>query len=431
LFFFNRLFGGKEKRSSDAVEHFLTGKDIVDLINETISDTGEVATSDTAVREAAVMACTRVLSESVAQLPLQVYQRNGRSKKIVRQHPLYYLLHDAPNNNLTSFSFRETGQASLCLRGNTYAFVEYDAKGEIIALHPIFADRIRPFSYTKTHKSYSALLPKSKVAFEYKTIDGKTEIFLSHEVLSINGLSFNGLFGLNPIAAQRETVELAMLAKKFGTKLFLNGAHIKGVIEHPQKLDKPAFEKLKDSWNEAFSGVANSHKTAILEQGAKYNQIAMTSKDAQWLELRKYQRSDIAGFYRVPLHMINDLERATFSNIEHQSSAFVVHSLTPWLKRWEQPLNQKLLTPDERRNQGLFVEFNVDGLLRGDSEARSNFYASGITNGWLTRNEVRERENLNPMDGGDELLVPLNMQAVGSEDKEKDSSKDSEEENAS
>jgi HK97 family phage portal protein len=415
LFFFNRLFGGKEKRSSDAVGHFLTGNDIVDIINETISDTGEVATSDTAVREAAVMACTRVLSESVAQLPLQVYQRSGRSKKIVRQHPLYYLLHDAPNDNLTSFSFRETGQANLCLRGNTYAFIEYDKKGEILALHPIFADRIRAFSYTKTHKSYSTLLPGSKIAYEYKSTDGKIEIFLSHEVLGINGLSFNGLFGLNPIAAQRQTVELAMLAKKFGTKLFVNGAHIKGVIEHPQKLDKPAFEKLKDSWNEAFSGVANSHKTAILEQGAKYNQIAMTSKDAQWLELRKYQRADIAGFYRVPLHMINDLERATFSNIEQQSTDFAIYSLTPWLKRWEQRMNQRLFTREERIEQGLYVEFNLEGLLRGDSEARASFYASGITNGWMTRNEAREKENLNPMDGGDELLVPLNMQAVGTQ----------------
>lgn len=378
----------------------------------TKSNSGVLVTELAAIQDAAVMSCVRVLGESLAQLPFNVYQRDGRNVSPVRYHPLHEVLHNQPNPNMHSFTWRELGQAHLCLRGSTYAFKEIDNKGNVIGLHPLNPDRLTPFSYTQDNRiSYEEIMPGAKIAYKYRDEKGIEQVLLKSELLAINGLSLNGLYGLNPIAYQRESIGLSLAAKKYGAKLFENGAHVGGVISVAEKLDDEAYKRMKKSWQENYAGLNNAHKPAILEQGAKFERMGMSSKDAQWLEMRKYQRSEIAGIYRVPLHMINDLERATFSNVEHLSTDFVTYSMSPWCKRWEQSANMDLLTLRDRQ-QGIFVEFSLQGLLRGDTTARSNFYQSGIQAGWLTRNEAREKENLNPMEGGDELLQPLNMQTV-------------------
>lgn len=387
------------------------------------SSTGITVNSYTASCESAVMSCVRVLSESVAQLPLKLYEQKGRTKTVVNSHPVAELLRMRPNRFQTSFTMRETGQANLCLNGNAYFWKTFDTAGNITEIIPLNPEKVRPFCYTKEGlKYYHSIKPEGKIAFEVNFPDANNVVLLRNEVLHIPGLSFNGLYGLNPIEYMAETVGLSLAARTFGAKLFSNGARPQGVLEVPKSLSDKAYERLKNSWSEKYAGLSNSHKTALLEEGAQYKPIQMSSKDAQYLELRKFGRSEIAGIYRVPAHLINDLEHATFSNVEHLGGQFVYFSLTPWITRWENQLDNDLLTMEERR-RGLFIKFQEQALLRGDNKSRSEFYRSGITNGWMTRNEAREKEDLNPIDGADELLVPLNMQSgtKPSEQEEKNS----------
>ncbi len=349
----------------------------------------------------AVYACVRILAETIASLPLPVYQRlaNG-GKGRVPDFYLYSLLHDAPNREMTSFELRETLQGHLATWGNAYAELEIDNAGRVRALWPLRPDRMK---VTRENRQliYTYRLPKPDG-------QGRTKIRLSaYQVLHLRGMGYDGVVGYSPISLARQALGLAQATEEYGAKFFANGARPGVVLEHPGKLSQDAHDRLKESWEERHQGLSNAHRVAVLEEGLSLKEVGLPPQDAQFLETRKFQRNEIAMIYRVPPHMLADLERATFSNIEHQSLEFVVHTIRPWLVRWEQALRRDVFLKSERGQY--FAEFLVDGLLRGDIKSRYEAYATGRQNGWLSANDVREMENQNPISGGDMYLVPLNM----------------------
>ena len=387
----DRLF---ERRASLAnPDAFLVG-----AFGGTETESGLRIDEATALKYAAVWACVRVLAESVASLPLPLYKRLPRGKERLTGHPLYTLLHDQPNPEMTSFVFRETMMSHAVTWGNAYAEIERDRAGRPIALWPLLPDRTWPER-------------KNKVLRYVTRVNNTAEVPLRpDQVFHIPGLSWNGLKGYSPIAIHREAIGLGMATEQFGSKFFGSGARPSGVIEYPGKFatddDRTNFRK---QWQNAYGGLTNAQRTAVLEQGMKWSAISIPPDDAQFLETRVHQLREVARIFRVQPHLIGDLENATFSNIEHQSLEFVTHTLRPWLVRWEQAITQRLVMPSERSE--VFAEFVIDGLLRGDIAARYSAYQVGRQNGWLSANDVRELENMNPLPGdqGDIFMVPLNM----------------------
>lgn len=361
--------------------------------------TGVNVTETSALRVTAVYACVRVLAETVATLPLVVYRRQKpRGKLRDPSHPLYTVLHDQANTEMTAMQLRETMMAHVLLWGNAYASIERDGAGNVVGLWPLLPDRTYVVRDDKTGKLvYITTLP-----------NGEQVLLPWDQVLHIPGLSYNGIVGYSPIQCAREAIGLALAAEEFGARFFGNGARPGGVLEHPATLSDEAYKRLRSSWESMHRGLNNAQRLAILEEGMQYKPLTIPPEDAQFLETRKFQVTEICRLFRVPPHLVGDLERATFSNIEHQSIEFVVHTIRPWLVRWEQAINMKLLTPLERRR--FFVEHIVDGLLRGDIASRYNAYAIARQNGWMSANDIRELENMNPIPGGDVYLVPLNMQ---------------------
>lgn len=370
------------------------------------SASGIVVNPQTAMQAGAVYSAVKVLAESVGMLPMNLYRKDGTKRLLQEEHPLHQLLHDGPNDWQTSTEFWEMLVVSLCLRGNAYAYVNRTRSGRVVELLPLHPDMVRTNMGAGFKLDYQITMP-----------DGSFKNLGPGELLHVRGLTLNGWLGISPIAYARESIGLALATEKFGGQLFRNGAKMGGVLEHPGSLSKDAYERIKNSFDAASSG-ENAHKTAVLEEGMKFSKITMTADDSQFLDTRKFQRSEIAAIFRVPPHMIGDLEKATFSNIEQQSLEFVTYSLMPWLVRIEKAIKRDLMTRDERRN--LSAKFNVSSLLRGDASARSALYHNGILDGWMTRNEARAAESemgivFNPLDGLDVPLMPLNM-TDGSDD---------------
>jgi len=376
------------------------------------SDAGELISPEAAMSISAVYACVRILAESVASLPLMLYQRRSDGGKVrVTDHPLYELLHNAPNREMSSFTWRETCQGHVSLWGNTYSQVVYDGGGRVREIWPLRPDRM---TVGRT--------PAGELGYEYRRDTGEARVFRADEILHIPGMGFDGLVGYSPITLARNALGLSRATEKFGSKLFANGARPSLVIKTPgtAKLSDAAKKRLQDSWNAEFGGVERAHSTAVLEEGMDIASIGVPPEDAQFLETRRFQLLEIARMFRVPPHMLAELERATFSNIEHQAIEFVVHTLRPWLVRWEQSMRRRLLTEAERA-QGYFVEFAVDGLLRGDAKSRNESYQIGRNGGWLSVNDIRSLENLNPIENGDIYLQPLNMVPAGTAETETES----------
>ena len=364
-----------------------------------MSSAGISVTENNALTFAAVYACVRVLAESVSALPLILYRRlpdGGRER--ATDHPLYGLLHDAPNPMMTSLELRETMQGHLALRGNAYAYIER-AGGSVTAIWPLRPDRME---IKRSGGSYLYL---------YRPASGGTVVYQPDEILHLKGLSPDGLVGYSPIKLAREAIGVGLAAQQYGAKLYANDARPGGILKTDQNLDEEAFQRLKRQWEAAHQGSGNAWRVAVLENGLEWQSVGMAPDDAQFLETRKFQVTEVARIFRIPPHMIGDLERATFSNIEQQSLEFVVHSLRPWLVRWEQAMAARLLTESERTT--LYIEHLVDGLLRGDVKSRYEAYSTAIQWGIMSPNEVRERENLNPRPGGDVYLIPLNMVPSG------------------
>lgn len=357
---------------------------------------GVNVTPTKALQYSAVFGCVRILAETVAQLPLPVYERlpNGGKRKAT-QHHLYSLLHDLPNPEMTSFELRETLMGHLGTWGNAYAEIEYDRAGRPLGLWPLRPDRTTP-ERVNGNLIYNTTLPT-----------GETVPLANERVMHIRGLGFDGLLGYSPIGLARQAIGLGLAAEEFGARFFSNDARPGGVLEHPGTLGEDAFKRVKQSWDDAHRGLERSHRVAILEEGLTFKEVGIPPEDAQYLETRKFQVTDVARFYRVPPHMLADLDRATFSNIEQLSLEFVIYTLTPWLVRWEQGIHRDLMTPAER--QRYLAEFLVNGLLRGDIESRYQAYSIGRQNGFLSANDIRRMENMNPIEDGDVYLVPLNM----------------------
>ena len=392
LFGFGQARDKPVDKAADAGYSFLFGR----------TTSGKPVNERTAMQTTAVYACVRILAEAVASLPLHVYEyQDDGGKKLVHDHPLYYLLHDEPNPEMTSFVFRETLMSHLLIWGNAYAQIIRDGAGRVLGLYPLLPDKmeVQRDDRGNIYYVYSRNSDENPAFKEYGNIKLKAE-----DVLHIPGLGFDGLIGYSPIAMAKNAVGMTLACEEYGASFFANGANPGGVLEHPGVLKDPS--KVRESWNSVYRGVNNAHKIAVLEEGMKYQQIGIPPEEAQFLETRKFQINEIARLYRIPPHMVGDLDKSSFSNIEQQSLEFVKYTLDPWVIRWEQSLQRSLLLPGEKGKY--FIKLNVDGLLRGDYQSRMNGYAVGRQNGWFSANDIREMENMNPIpdeEGGNLYLI--------------------------
>ena len=391
------------KRARDKPTNSYEGSDFSYLFGRTTS--GKNVNEMTALQTTAVYACVRILAEAIASLPIHVYKHTDEGKEQDVNHQLYYLLHDEPNPDMTSFVFRETLMSHLLIWGNAYAQIIRDGRGQVLALYPLLPDRMTVKRDDKGELYY--VYQRSEE--DNPNFKDKGNIILKKsEVLHVPGLGFDGLIGYSPIAMAKNAVGMTLATEEYGASFFANGANPGGVLEHPGILKDPS--KVRDSWNQVYQGINNSHKVAVLEEGMSYKTIGIPPNEAQFLETRKFQINEIARLYRIPPHMVGDLEKSSFSNIEQQSLEFVKYTLDPWVVRFEQAFQKALLLPDEKKTY--FIKFNVDGLLRGDYQSRMNGYAIGRQNGWLSTNDIRRLEDMNPLskeEGGDLYLVNGNM----------------------
>lgn len=369
------------------------------------SSAGKNVNERSAMQMTAVYSCVRILAEAVAGLPLHLYRyKEDGGKERAIDINLYHLLHDEPNKEMSSFIFRETLMTHLLLWGNAYAQIIRNGKGEVVALYPLMPNKMQ-VDRDENGELYYIYTRSSE---EAKTMEGSTVYLTPKDVLHIPGLGFDGLVGYSPIAMAKNAIGLAIATEEYGAKFFANGAAPSGVLEHPGTIKDPS--RLRENWNFTFGGSANSGKVAVLEEGMKYTPISISPEQAQFLETRKFQIDEIARIFRVPPHMVGDLEKSSFSNIEQQSLEFVKYTLDPWVIRWEQSLSRSLLNEDEKRKY--FFKFNLEGLLRGDYESRMSGYATARQNGWMSANDIRELENLDKIpaeDGGDLYLINGNM----------------------
>ena len=366
---------------------------------------GKTVTERSAMQMTAVYSCVRILAEAVAGLPLHMYRytADGGKEKAI-DHPLYRLLHDEPNPEMSSFVFRETLMTHLLLWGNAYAQVIRNGKGEVIALYPLMPNKMSVDRDENGHLYYTYYRGPDE-AIKNKDF---AVILQPSDVLHIPGLGFDGLVGYSPIAMAKNAIGMAIACEEYGAKFFANGAAPSGVLEHPGTIKDPT--RVREAWQSQFGGSANSGKVAVLEEGMKYTPISISPEQAQFLETRKFQINEIARIFRVPPHMVGDLEKSSFSNIEQQSLEFVKYTLDPWVIRWEQSIMRTLLSDTEKKDY--FVKFNLEGLLRGDYQSRMNGYATARQNGWMSANDIRELENLDRIpaeDGGDLYLINGNM----------------------
>ncbi len=361
---------------------------------------GKAVNEKTALSVTTVYACVRVLAEAVAGLPLHVYRyESDGSKERTPAHPLYRLLHDAPNAEMTSFVWRETLMAHLLIYGNAYSQIIRDGKGQVKALYPLL-----PSNMTVDRDN------EGEIIYTYRSEKGEVKL-RRWNVLHIPALGFDGLVGYSPIAMAKQAIGTALAVEEYGAAFFANGANPGGVLEFPGPVKD--INRVKETWNAGYQGASKAHKVAILEEGAKFSAMSIPPEQAQFLETRKFTTNEICRLFKVPPHLVGDLEKATFSNIEHQSIDFVTHSVRPWVARWEQSLQQALILPSER--DSVFVKFNMDGLLRGDYASRMQGYATARQNGWLSANDIRELEDMNRISseqGGDEYLVNGSMISI-------------------
>ena len=396
---FGRLFKARDKPRNS-----LNGSGYSFFFGSTAS--GKAVNERSAMQMSAVYACVRILAEAIASLPLHFYQYNdagGKEKAL--GHPLYNLLHDEPNPEMSAFSFRETLMTHLLLWGNAYAQVIRNGRGEVAALYPLMPDRMTVDRDSAGRIFYEYLRADS----DARTLGRKSIVRLAPEdVFHIPGLGFDGLVGYSPIAMAKQAIGMGLACDEYGAAFYQNGAQPGGVLEHPGVVKDP--KRVRDSWNVIYQGSRNAHRIAVLEEGMTYKPISISPEQAQFLETRKFQIDEIARIFRVPPHMVGDLDKSSFSNIEQQSLEFVKYTLSPWISRWEQTIHRSLLLPSEKSRY--FARFNVEGLLRGDYQSRMNGYAVARQNGWMSANDIRELENLDRIPaelGGDLYLINGNM----------------------
>lgn len=357
--------------------------------------TGQTVTTSRAMQMSTVFGCVRVLAESVGMLPCKLYQEAGRERKVATTHKTHQLISVAPNGYMTAQEFWELLVTCLCLRGNFYAY-KVVALGQVQELLPINPGSVKP----KLNDDWT-------VSYEVTFKSGQTKTLTQDEIWHVRLFTLDGLNGLNPIAYARQAIALGLSTEEHGSRLFTNGAVTTGVLKTEQTLTEEAFKRLKTQFHEEHAGVANTYKPMILEMGLDWKPISLNAEDSQFLETRKYQRDEICAIFRVPPHLVANLEKATFNNVENLGLAFVNYSLVPYLTRIEHRIKVGLL---KQADQGKhYAKFNAGALLRGDLKGRYDSYGKGIQWGILSPNDCRENEDLNPREGGDIYLTPMNM----------------------
>jgi HK97 family phage portal protein len=385
------------QRSIENPDTPLTGQNLQDYLEpaEAIN-----VSQQSALTLSAVYSCIYVLSSSLAQLPLHVMRRQGNNIEAAKDHPAYWLLHDEPNPWQTSYKWRETLQGQVLGWGNGYTEVVRSPRGELREL--------------VSHKPWSSQLVQNGNRWVYATLDdtGQPRAVALDDMIHVRALGSDGRTGISPIRQHAETIGLGLAAQRYGKEFFTGGGRPTGLVTVKNQLEKASWERLKTAWNSAVGRLkASENKTLMLPADLDYKSITVPPEDAQFLETRKLNRSEIAGIFNVPAHMINDLDKATFSNISEQAIQFVRHTMMPWVVNWEQELNRRIFTRAERA-AGYYVKFNLAGLLRGTAKERAEFYHYAITDGWMDRNEVRALEDMNPRDGLSEMLVSVNARTL-------------------
>ncbi len=376
-------------------------KAVEKALHEGRSASGVSVTQSSALSSSAVFASIRILAETLASLPLLTYEQEGKAKHRAQDFYLYPILHDEPNELMTSVEFIETLQGHLAGWGNAYCWIDYDEVGKINELWPLNPAMMLENKMVNKERFY-----------HYQTPDMRMNWYKGVNVWHLRGLGGDGLNGYSVIGMMRQAIGLGMAAEEFGARFFGNDARPGMVLEHPGTLSDEAHKNLKASWGEEHEGLSKSHKIAILEEGLKIHEVGIPPEDAQFLETRKFQVTEIARAFRIPPHLLADLDRATFSNIEQQSLEFVIYTMMPWIVRWEKSIRQNLMLKAEKERY--YAKFLLAGLLRGDTQSRYQAYAIARQNGWLSANDIRELEDMNPIDGGDVYLIPLNMVPAGS-----------------
>ena len=384
----------------------------------------------TALQVSTVLACVNIISNGVAAMPLNVYERtvsdSGREgKKKARNHNLFDLLHDCPNVEMTSFTWRKTEQVHACLWGNCYSEIERNGNGDVIALWPRNPARTRPVRLTKAARIEGDLLPIGTLVYETNETMGDSQVvaedsvdtnvtprrlILSENMLHIPGISLDGRLGQSTVWLTRQTIGLALATEKYGAKFFANNARPAGILEIPATLTPVAMENLRRSWAEAHGG-ENAWKTAVLEAGVKYTKIGATPDEGQYGTTRSHIRQEIATIFNVPGHMIGEQEHASRATVEQAGIEFVTYTLGPWLESWQQEFKRKLMPQMGRTTGKYFVKFDTRRLLYPEADSRSKFYSAGKQWGFLNSNDIRELEDMDPIEGpaGDKYWIPVNM----------------------
>lgn len=388
---FNKLF--RRKSAGKPVDSSQALASVIGLAYD--SYTGKTVTTQRAMQMTAVFGCVRVLAESVGMLPCALLERTGKGKALAVNEKLNHLLSVAPNDYMTPQEFWELVVTSLCLRGNFYAY-KVKTLGEVVELLPLDPGSVSPSLNDKWGPVYQVTFP-----------DGSSDVLTQDQIWHVRILTLDGLIGLNPIAYARHAVALGLATEEHGSRLFGNGAVTSGVLSTEQVLTNEAFNRLKASFEEDHQGLENAHKPMILEMGLKWIQTGMTSEDAQFLETRKYQLEEICRMFRVPQHLVQNTDGATYNNIENLGRGFINYSLIPYLTRIEQRINTGLVKKSKQSR--FYAKFNAGALLRGDMKSRFDSYATAINWGIYSPNDCREMEDLNPREGGDVYLTPMNM----------------------
>jgi len=364
------------------------------------STAGVDVTADKAMAVSVVFACIRVLAETLGTLPFRVYRRTGlRSKQQAPEHPLWRTLHTRPNRWQTSLEWREMGMAHLALRGNYYNRIVLNEDGQL-ELVPLAPDRVEVEQ-----------LPSRRLRYRWRDAEGQWQYYTQDEVYHVRGLSLNGLTGVSILEYARNAIGLAISQETHGASLFKNGGQPTFWIKRPKEAGRwtpDARKNFRAGWRALHAGAENAHNPPILEDGMELQSLGLTNQDSQWIESRAFEAVEICRFFRVPPHLVGILDKATFSNIEQQSLEFVLYTMLPWAIRWEQAADRDLVVEDDH-----YTKLVLDGLLRGDMRTRYESHNIALQGGWKTRNEVRELEDLDPIEGGDTPLEPTNMQPAG------------------
>lgn len=393
--FFSNLLGANEGVVSGGSSGFWRG-----LIGSGRSAAGVTVTPDTALAITVLQNCVTLLAESIGQLPLEMYRRLGDGKReVASSHPLYDVLRYQPNPWQTPYEYREAGQLALGLRGNCYSYIERGDDGAVKALYPLHNDKV-------------LVLKGGDLRPVYRI--GGHEPLPMRLIHHVRWHTKNHYTGLSPIELHADAVGLAQAVRQYAGKSFANGTAVSGVIERPREAppikEQVSIDRILDQWGTKFSGIDNAKKVAMLQEGMTFKPVSMNNVDAELLGILKATGLDLARIYKIPPHMVNDLEKASYNSLEQLLIQYVIFALMPWVKRHEQAMMRDFLLPAERREY--FIEFNLSGLLRGDQKSRYDAYAIGRQWGWLSINDIRRLENMPPVASGDSYLQPLNMTDV-------------------